>query len=399
MAVDDLWYLRQRDDGGDRVPSKRHGRGKRWRVRYADDGGERVERLFDRKAEAERFDAGVRTDVARGLYVDPVAGQVTVTEYAEQWRTAQLHRHATTGAIERAFRLHINPVLGHRPLASVRSSAVQAWVKGLDLAPGSTRVVYGYLAAMFRSAARDRAIAVSPCVDIRLPEVITSDHPTLTPEQVHTLAETLPSRYRALVYLGAGCGLRISEALGLEVSSVTPFLAREVRVSQQLLYPAGSAPHLGPPKTKTSHRVVELPQVAANALSEHLRLHPPQPQTLTDATDPRKVSERPVSLLFTDDKGRPLRSSAWGVLWGPAARAAKLPPRTGYHALRHYFATLLIFGGASVKTVQLALGHSSPMITLNTYVGLWPDQIDRTRTLVDDALGTSGHIAATSEAN
>ena len=46
-----------------------------------------------------------------------------------------------------------------------------------------------------------------------------------------------------------------------------------------------------------------------------------------------------------------------------------------------------VTGEALVKTVQLALGHSSPGITLNTYVGLWPDQIDRTRNLVDHALG------------
>lgn len=40
-----------------------------------------------------------------------------------------------------------------------------------------------------------------------------------------------------------------------------------------------------------------------------------------------------------------------------------------------------------MKTVQLALGHSTPMVTLNTYVGYWPDQNDRTRTLVDQAPG------------
>jgi integrase len=74
-------------------------------------------------------------------------------------------------------------------------------------------------------------------------------------------------------------------------------------------------------------------------------------------------------------------------VWSPVAEKVGLPKGTWYHALRHYFATLLIFAGANVKTVQLALGHSTPTITLNTYVGLWPDQVDRTRTLVDDALG------------
>jgi hypothetical protein len=37
--------------------------------------------------------------------------------------------------------------------------------------------------------------------------------------------------------------------------------------------------------------------------------------------------------------------------------------------------------------VQLALGHSTPTVTLNTYVHEWPDVLDRTRSLVDNALG------------
>lgn len=40
----------------------------------------------------------------------------------------------------------------------------------------------------------------------------------------------------------------------------------------------------------------------------------------------------------------------------------------------------------SMPCAMMALRHSSPMITLNAYVGLWPDQVDRTRTHVDDAL-------------
>ena len=64
-----------------------------------------------------------------------------------------------------------------------------------------------------------------------------------------------------------------------------------------------------------------------------------------------------------------------------------LPPGWGFHGLRHYYATLLIHAGASVKTVQLALGHSTPTITLNEYVHEWPDALDRTRSLVDAELG------------
>ncbi|WP_438872396.1 tyrosine-type recombinase/integrase [Paractinoplanes maris] len=72
-----------------------------------------------------------------------------------------------------------------------------------------------------------------------------------------------------------------------------------------------------------------------------------------------------------------------------------LPMRWGFHGLRHYYATLLIHAGASVKTVQLSLGHSTPTITLNEYVHEWPDVLDRPRSLVDGALGAR-ETAATS---
>ena len=73
-------------------------------------------------------------------------------------------------------------------------------------------------------------------------------------------------------------------------------------------------------------------------------------------------------------------------------KAVRLPSGYGLSDLRHYFATVLIYGGANVKSVQLAMGHTTPTITLNTYVGYWPDAIDQTRTLVDSALGRTGSV-------
>jgi hypothetical protein len=47
-----------------------------------------------------------------------------------------------------------------------------------------------------------------------------------------------------------------------------------------------------------------------------------------------------------------------------------------------------LHSGASVERIQLALGHSSPTITLNTYVGEWPDTDSETRSIIDAALGS-----------
>jgi integrase len=57
------------------------------------------------------------------------------------------------------------------------------------------------------------------------------------------------------------------------------------------------------------------------------------------------------------------------------------------HELRHFYASLLIRHGESVKTVQRRLGHATAAETLDTYAHLWPDSDDRTREAIDSVLG------------
>lgn len=68
------------------------------------------------------------------------------------------------------------------------------------------------------------------------------------------------------------------------------------------------------------------------------------------------------------------------------SRAGSVTPKVTFHALRHYYASLLIRHGESVTTVQARLGHASASETLNTYAHLWPDAEDRTRQAVDDVM-------------
>jgi integrase len=171
----------------------------------------------------------------------------------------------------------------------------------------------------------------------------------------------------------------------LEVGDID-FAGRELAVRRQLKVLPGRQPLLGPVKTKTSVRTVELPAVVSAALRAHLD-RGVDPVEVDDDTDPRRSVRRLAHLLFRGTSGEPVNSSTFVRTWSPARAAVGRPVRWGIHGLRHYYATVLIHAGASVKTVQLALGHSKPPVTLNTYVHEWPDVIDRTRMLVDRALG------------
>ncbi|HEX2298099.1 MAG TPA: site-specific integrase, partial [Pseudonocardiaceae bacterium] len=266
---------------------------------------------------------------------------------------------------------------------------IKAWVKdrAAVLSASTLRMVYGgVLVPLFQAAVHDRLIGSSPCLGVRLPEIEDADYTIPTPDQVHALHDALPERYRAIVYVVAGCGLRGGEVFGLELDAVN-FLRRELAVRQQMKVVIGRRPFLAPPKMKTSRRTVDLPDVVGEALARHLEQFPAGQIELDDDTDERNPRRRQARMVFTNGNGAPINRARWSYVWRPAVQAAGLPAGFGLRDLRHYFATVLIFGGANVKTVQLAMGHTTPTITLNTYVGHWPDALDRTRSLVDSALG------------
>ena len=341
----------------------------RWRARYRDSEGQQHAKDFDRKADAERWARGQQATVDSGVHIDPRAGKETVLEYAERWRAAQVHRPTTAALVESQVRLHIGPQLGARPLASLRRSDVQAWVKGRSqvLSPRTTRQVYRLLATILRSAAEDRLIGTSPAVRIQLPRLDPGKVKPLTVEQVERLVDLAPARYRALLVMMAGTGLRPGEAFAVTVDRVD-FLRKRLRVDRQLVLLQGP-PVFAPPKTSSSVRTVPLPATVAAALAAHLRDH----------------AEGPDRLVFTSPGGHPIRRNTFNAkVWQPLVEAAGLPAGTRLHDLRHFYASLLIRHGESVKTVQDRLGHASAVETLNTYAHLWPDSEDRTRQAVDE---------------
>jgi integrase len=85
------------------------------------------------------------------------------------------------------------------------------------------------------------------------------------------------------------------------------------------------------------------------------------------------------------------------VLWRDAAASAGVRATT--HDLRHFAASALISGGASVKQVQAFLGHASAVITLRTYAHLFPGDEDRTRTVLDAAFSPLADSARTGAAS
>ncbi len=399
------------------VPSGEHGKGKRWQVRWRDASGKQRKENFDKRSMADTRAATIDADLARGLYVDPAAGKESFRAVAERWRTSAVHRSTTASRVERALRNHIYPTFGDRPVASIRPSEIQAWVKDRAqvLALSTLRVTYAYLVSVLHTAVRDRIIAVNPCDGVRLPARRRTEIVPLHPDVVRALIDAAPAWYRSLTLLAAASGLRQGEVFGLEVEHVD-FLRREVRVQQQLITPEEGVPYLGEPKTHESYRTVPLAKSAVDALAAHLERYPVVEMEIEDRTNPRKPRRRKARLLFLNEHNEPVRRDGWAHVWrrmvanankaltaahgrayaawtkkgkpeGQAPELLQVPEGASMHDLRHFYASLLIKHRKNVKTVQKRLGHAKPSITLDTYTHLWPDDEDTTRAAVEEVLG------------
>lgn len=350
----------------------------RWRARYREHpGGPQRARHFDRKVDAERFLARIQSQLLDGSYVDPAAGTRLFGEYAASWQAVQVHRPTTVAQVDNHLRNHALPFFGARTIAPIRPSEVQAWVRGRTevLAPATVEVVFRIFGAILNAAVDDRIIARSPATGVRLPRIAKRQVVPPTVEQVSAVIDAMPDRYRALVVLAAGTGLRQGECFGLTVDRVD-FLRRTVRVDRQIVMAAGP-PQFGPPKTQASVRTVPLPDVVASVLAAHLEQWP----VGTNGS------------IFTAPTGGALYRNRVGEIWRRSVAAIDLPGLR-FHDLRHFYASLLIRHGESVKVVQARLGHASASETLDTYSHLWPDNEERTRTAVDEAFDSPRQISS-----
>ena len=152
---------------------------------------------FDTNAKAQRWLNQETAAIVTNQYVDPRSGRVIFREYGEHCAALRCIARAPR-TIERQLR-HAYPVLGDRPMSSIKPSDIQAWVKRLTehLQPSLGGVVHRVVPGIFRAAVRDTLIVHNPCDGTKLPK---SRVEPLDTEVVHALAAAVPDRYRATTH-------------------------------------------------------------------------------------------------------------------------------------------------------------------------------------------------------
>ena len=374
--------------------SSTYGKYDRWRCRwYAEAQGVKTEKskTFRLLSDAEEFKAAMEDDIRRGRYHDPKLAQKPFRRVAEEWTATKADiKPGTLRRYKRELRIYINPQWGDTPIGDIKTEAIQKWVNQLSeggypadrkrgtentraLKPRSIRnIVRVVMGGVLGHALKQGYITANPMQSVATPRVVDDDDDMvfLSIPEVEDLAieagrvkndpqDTLIVRWQAYV------GPRIGETFALQVKDMD-FPRRRARIRRTWAEAKDGKMILGSPKNGKA-RWVAFPEFLVAGLERQC-----------DGRDPDDY-------VFRAARGGNLWVNTWrSRIWSPAVRRAGMEDSgVRIHDLRHTYASIAIANGCDVKTLQSQLGHSSAMVTLDTYARLWPEKLDE----VADAVG------------
>lgn len=398
-SVEDRWHRPVRDDMGKvvidpetRKPvlerTDRYGIGRRWLLRWRDTDHKECKLSYDKWSQADNKRKEIEADLLRGSYIDPKAGIQTFGAYTLEWLARQTTDPLTREEMANRLRRYVEDTpLWKAQLRRIRPSTIQAWVAKLPAIAESTKaVVFTHVSAILAAAVADELIAKNSCTSpsVRRPRPDTKEVVPWDATWVAGMHAALPERYQPFVTLGAGLGLRQGEMFGLSPDDID-WLRGWVSVERQVKIVAGRLVYALPKGRKT--RRVPLPPTVRDDLAAYLVTFPAKTVTLPwEEPDGEPVT---VKLLITTRQSNACnRNHCNTEIWKPALERVGIEPsrENGFHALRHYFASVLLDGGENIKALSKYLGHASAAFTLKTYTHLMPASEDRTKTAVDNAI-------------
>ncbi|WP_409181467.1 site-specific integrase [Amycolatopsis sp. VS8301801F10] len=205
-------------------------------------------------------------------------------------------------------------------------------------------------------------------------------------KRVEQVRKGLPDRFKITVPLGGGLDLRQGEILGFSPDDVDRE-AMVVHIRRQIKTVKGVM-MFAPPKGGRSRTIPLSPSMLAE-IDDHEDRFPAVAVTLPwQKADGERVT---VRLLMTGENGRLYTGDLFTkVVWQGAFRKAGLTHRgraDGMHALRHFFASVLLARAVSIKELAEYLGHRDAGFTLRTYTHLVPSSHERARQAIDTVFG------------
>jgi integrase len=334
-------------------------------VRFRLDGIQTSLPFGDDLREAERFATDVENRGAQWAWenyqrAEEIAAEMTLDEWATRYFGALTISPGSIDEYRRQWRLRWKPHLGHMKLSRITREDVVAAVKAQSgLAPRTIENAWGTLATMLKVAVADGHIDRSPALGVKLPKHEgheSAEHRYMDADELLQVIADTRDRYKPLMWMLVGTGMRWSEATALTVGDVD-LEAKTVRVTKAWKRDREKGSwYVGQPKTRKSKRTISLPNETVEAVRP--------------LVEGRKRAER----LFTNQRGEWIKHQTfYREHWREHCTKNVAKPRPRIHDIRHSHVALLIAAGTSLPVIQARLGHEKITTTIDTYGHLLPD--------------------------
>lgn len=335
----------------------------KWQVRYIDPTGRERSKTFRRKVDAEKFLIHTEAQKQRAEWINPELSATAFAAFAEPWLATRSHlKPRTFEGYGSLLRVHILPTFGSTRLDRIETMSIETWVaerRATGLSASRTRQAHQVLSQILAAAVKARYIPSNPAVGVKLPRLPRREQLFLEPHEVVGIADAMPDRFRALVYIFAYGALRWGEAVAMRRRRID-VLRGHLEVAESLADVAGI--HVFGPTKNYRNRTIVLPGFLRDMLNDHLVNH---------------TAPGLDGLLFTAENGAPLRNSNFNRrVWQPVVAACGLSEDLRMHDLRHTAVALLISQGAHPEAIKRYLGHSSIAVTMDIYGHLFPSDAE-----------------------
>ncbi len=220
------------------------------------------------------------------------------------------------------------------------------------VAPATLQRKVACLRSFYRHLRRDGVLDHDPTADLRAPRKSAKLPNVLARSEVQRLlaaprgTDPASLRDRALLELMYACGLRASEATGLEVG--------DIDLRHGVLRARGKG---------SKERLVPVGRQAVGAVKAY-----------GERGRPVLVGVREQSKLFVNQRGGELTRQGLYKIVQRHARTAGLDGKMSPHTLRHTFATHLLAGGCDLRALQEMLGHAD-IATTQIYTHLSAERL------------------------
>jgi integrase len=350
-------------------------RGERtWQVRIFIGRSASGKQIFHRKTihgtkrDAERYLVAAKREMDLGIFVEPTT--ISLNEYLDRWlRDAarpRVSRRTADGYADLLAR-YIKPALGHKPLDKLQVLDIQK-VYGEMLSRGlSARLVrhaHSALHNALKQAVKWGLLSRNPSDLVELPKVPHKERRVLSPVEAQEFLKAADVMPHGLIFeFALITGMRPEEYLALQWADLD-FQRGTAQVRRALVRHKKSW-SFEDPKTARSRRTVYLPAQLIEKFMAHKRKQ-------SKARLKLGAAWQAFDLVFCSEEGTPLAiPNLTYRYFRPILTKAGLP-RIRLYDLRHSCATLLLIAEENPKVVSERLGHSTIVLTLDTYSHVLP---------------------------